>query len=165
MEHQKLDIFKELLDRGARGTSWRGFDEKLDEVVCFGGPGLRHMIMAIIAKSQDKPDTLYVFYFEPSPSKQETEVKDLKSAKQQKGAGGFFKHIFDAMKGSTALNKIVIKVTREEAEENEERARVRAADAHAKATSVEALDAQCASLKLNEGDDDGPSTADLDAFL
>jgi len=62
-----------------------GFDEKLDEVVAFGGPGLRHMIMAIIAKSQDKPDTLYVFYFEPSPNKQETEVKDLKSAKQQKG--------------------------------------------------------------------------------
>jgi hypothetical protein len=48
------------------------------------------MIMAVTGVSQDKPNTLYVFFFEPSFDKQETEVKELRALKQQKGAGGMF---------------------------------------------------------------------------
>jgi hypothetical protein len=70
-----------------------GFDERLPEVVAFGGTGLRTMIMAVTGESQDKPNTLFVFFFEPSFDKQETEVKELRALKQQKGAGGMFGNI------------------------------------------------------------------------
>jgi hypothetical protein len=83
-------------------------------VVAFGSTGLRTMILAVTGESQDKPNTLFVFFFEPSFEKQETEIKELRALKQQKGAGGMFGNIQARLKGTTDLEKIVIKKSKDE---------------------------------------------------
>lgn len=154
LEHQKIDIFKDLLARGNKGSSWRGFDDRLDEFVSFGSTGLRNMIMAITGKSQDKKDTLWIFSYEPNIGKQETLVKELRASKQQKGPGGTFEMVNGRLKGTTDINRITIKKTKDDIIEEEAEAKRVADDAHAAATSMESLDAQVAAMALAGGGDD-----------
>lgn len=172
LEHQKVKILEEILERGNKATAWRGFDEKLPEIVAFGGTGLRNMVMAITGAVSEKPDHLYVFYFEPNIGKQETEVKQLKSTKHQKGAGGLYEFVQKNLKGTVDIKKIVIKKTKEQLAEIEQKEAEEAAVKHAEETSIENLDAQVAAIALeqrankqNAAVEDAPSYDDLDAFM
>lgn len=126
------------------------------------------MIMAITGKSQDKADTLYVFFFEPNIGKQETEIKNLRASKHKKGAGGLFEEVFKKLKGTTDVTRIVIKKSKEEIKEDEEKKAEDAKKAQEAATTFEALDKQIAELALHgkgDNDNDEDRDFDLDAFI
>lgn len=149
--HQKVKVFADLLERGEKNSkSWRCVDKHLDEIVAFGGTGLLSMILAIQATSQERPECLYVFFFEPNRSKQENMLKELKRIKQNNGPGGLYEHVLKGMKGHTPLSKLSIPKTKEQEKEDEEKKKADEQRKKEEETTPEALDKQLKELELKQ---------------
>lgn len=181
MQTRKMKVFKDLLARGSNGSAWRGLHAHLPEIVAFGGSHMHKMVLAISGVSQNKPNTLYVFFFETNTGKQEHEFNRLKADKHRLGAGNFFSQIFTACKGTTDMSKIVLKKTAQELKEDQEEKERKEKEAYDALNTMEALDKQVAEIaakaaakkaaiargEVDSSDDDSDFVDDgmMDAFM
>lgn len=150
LSQRKREVFKQLLEIGTRGSSWRCVDARVPEIVAFGGMYLHKLLLGIIGTSQQRPNTIYIFYFETNIGRQDIELNRLKTLKANLGPGQFFSTLHGGMKGMMDISRIVLKKTADEKKEEKEAEEAKAKAAYDATHSVEALDAQVAALALAE---------------